>query len=100
MPRKKEVKMAYPDYISLTSEIWGISPEMAVGMLIVIGVWSLIWKGFALWKSAEKKQLVWFIALLIINTVGILEILYIFIFSKMSKKQKTTKSKLKSNKKR
>ena len=45
-------------------------------------VWVLIWKGFALWKAARQEQNYWFVALLIVNTVGILEIMYLFIFSK------------------
>lgn len=45
-------------------------------------VWSLVWKGIALWKSAKNQDKVWFIVLLVINSIGILEILYIFVFSK------------------
>jgi len=45
-------------------------------------VWSLVWKGFALWKSARNNQNVWYVVMLIVNTVGILEIIYIFFFSK------------------
>jgi len=45
-------------------------------------LWTLAWKGLALWKSARDSQKWWFIALLIVNTMGILEILYIYIFSK------------------
>ena len=56
-------------------------------MAIVI-VWTLPWKGYALWKAAQAKDVYWFCALLILNTVGILEILYIFLFSKMSGKKK------------
>jgi hypothetical protein len=44
-------------------------------------LWTLPWKGFALWKSARKGDSVWFIILLLVNTLAILEILYIFIFS-------------------
>jgi len=43
-------------------------------------VWSLIWKGIALWKSAQNNQPAWFVVLLVINTVGILEITYIWFF--------------------
>ncbi|MBS3091086.1 hypothetical protein J4217_01395 [Candidatus Pacearchaeota archaeon] len=46
-------------------------------------VWSLIWKALALWKSARMNQPIWFITLLIINTLGIFEILYIFLFSEI-----------------
>ena len=49
---------------------------------ITLIIWSLIWKGLALWKSAGKKQLIWFIAFLVINTSGLLEILYIFYLNK------------------
>lgn len=57
------------------------------GWLIVVAfilllIWSAIWKGIALWKAAKNGDLGWFIVLLIVNTVGILEILYIYVFSK------------------
>ncbi|MFA6190251.1 MAG: DUF5652 family protein [Candidatus Staskawiczbacteria bacterium] len=52
----------------------------------VIMIWSIIWKGIALWAAARNESKPWFIALLIINTVGILEILYIFYFSKKKSK--------------
>jgi methionyl-tRNA synthetase len=45
-------------------------------------IWSLSWKGIALWKAAKNRSMPWFIALLLLNTVGILEIVYIFFFSK------------------
>ncbi len=50
--------------------------------VVVVFVWSLIWKGLALWRAAEYKQLYWFIALMVLNTVGILEIIYLFYFAK------------------
>jgi|GEM_PF-944645 len=70
----------------------GISVETAVIIFIIISVWTLIWKGFALWKSCKKNHCIWFIILLIINTIGILEILYIYIFSEI-KLQKEVKNK-------
>ena len=48
-------------------------------------VWVLPWKGVALWKAAGNKQKKWFIALLIVNTLALLEIVYIFYFSKPKK---------------
>jgi len=51
-------------------------------------IWTIIWKGIALWKCGRNNQLHWFIAILIINTVGILEMIYIFFFQ-----QKITLSK-------
>lgn len=44
--------------------------------------WTLLWKGIALWRAAKSEQKYWYIALLILNTLGLLEILYLFKFSK------------------
>jgi len=48
----------------------------------IILLWILVWKGYALWTAAGAKHRGWFIALLIINTFGILEIFYIFFIAK------------------
>ncbi len=48
----------------------------------VLMLWVLPWKGVALWKAAKRSDQWWFIALLVLNTLAILEILYIFIWSK------------------
>lgn len=54
--------------------------------LIPLTVWSLFWKGWALWNASKNNSKPWFIALLVINTVGILEILYIFVFGRKKRK--------------
>lgn len=46
-------------------------------LIIVIGLWSAVWKGLALWRSAKLGHKVWFIVMFIINTAGILEIIYL-----------------------
>lgn len=51
-------------------------------LTLVLFVWALIWKGLALWRAARYQQMNWFVALLILNTVGILEIVYLFYFAK------------------
>lgn len=61
---------------------------MSVGLLAIIFIWSFVWKLIALWMSARKKHVAWFIILGIVNTIGILEILYIFIFHKLGIKEK------------
>jgi len=52
-------------------------------LLVVVVLWSLTWKGIAWWHAARKGHMLWFIAFFIVNTVGIFEILYIFLFSKI-----------------
>ncbi len=54
-------------------------------VLMALVVWSLYWKARALWKAAHHNSKPWFVALLLINTLGILDILYIYVFSKGKK---------------
>jgi len=54
-------------------------------LFTVVLIWSIVWKGLALWKAAHLNQKYWFVALLVINTLGILEILYIYIFSEKAR---------------
>ncbi len=51
-------------------------------LFFILVVWSAVWKGISLWKSGRNNQLAWFILLFIINTVGILEIIYLAFFQK------------------
>jgi hypothetical protein len=54
-------------------------------ILYLIALWTLPWKGVALWKAAKNSHKWWFIILLVVNTLAILEIIYIFYFSKPKK---------------
>jgi hypothetical protein len=54
------------------------NPVAFIGMLL----WMIPWKGVALWKAARNGHKWWFIALMVINTMAALEIVYIFFFSK------------------
>lgn len=50
--------------------------------IIPMALWTIPWKAVALWKSARNGSKPWFIVLMLVNTVGLLEIIYIFGFSK------------------
>ncbi|HLC87544.1 MAG TPA: DUF5652 family protein [Patescibacteria group bacterium] len=45
----------------------------------LLAVWEIVWKGMALWRAAKLNQKYWFIALILINTVGVLPIIYLLI---------------------
>ncbi|MBI3888035.1 hypothetical protein HY310_03125 [Candidatus Microgenomates bacterium] len=63
-------------------DFWGgLQPQEAF-FFYILSIWSLAWKGFALWKASKQNQRNWFIVMLILNTIGILEIVYLFRFSK------------------
>ena len=48
-------------------------------VILLVVVWSVIWKGLALWRAARLSQRAWFVGILIINTLGILEIIYLLV---------------------
>ena len=88
--------MVYEDIYVTLGEYLGVSAGAVLFLVMILSVWTLIWKGLALWKSSKKNSIPWFVILLVVNTIGILEILYIFVFSKISFKGK----KLKFNKRK
>lgn len=49
-------------------------------LFVVVVIWTIAIKGYALWTSAHAGQKWWFIALLLINTIGILEVVYLIWF--------------------
>jgi sorbitol-specific phosphotransferase system component IIC len=48
-------------------------------ILVILILWEAVWKIIALWKAARNNQLAWFICIAVINTVGILPIIYILM---------------------
>lgn len=61
-------------------------PQFPPLIIFILYIWSIAWKGLALWKAANYKQRNWFIVLLVLNTVGILDIIYLFFFAKQKLK--------------
>jgi hypothetical protein len=59
--------------------------------LLIGGVLSLPLKIMGVWRSAQNGQKGWFAALLILNSMGILELTYLFYFSKPDKKKLKSK---------
>lgn len=57
-------------------------PLLGILLPIVI-LWSIFWKGLALWHSAQRGQYWWFVIMLVVNTLGILEIIYLFGAAKL-----------------
>lgn len=56
-----------------------------MAIFLVMILWDLMWKGMGLWKAARNEEKYWFIAILIINSLGIVPILYIYVFQKGKK---------------
>jgi hypothetical protein len=52
---------------------------LEVVLLTILIIWELYWKGLALWRAAQRHQRVWFVIILVINSAGILPILYLLL---------------------
>ena len=53
-------------------------------VLVIVVLWDTIWKGIGLWKAAKQDSKLWFVLLLIMNTLGILPIIYLIYTWKKS----------------
>ena len=72
--------MAY----GLESSILAYMPFLLIpSVLLGILVWELFWKGLGLWVSARTGQRNWFISILVLNTLGLLPIIYLVFFQKI-----------------
>jgi len=66
---------------------WAQNSNFVAFLLTLVAIWSVVWKGLALWKAAKKDHKYWYVAMLVINTAGILEIIYLAFFQKKDKKK-------------
>ena len=57
-----------------------------VWLLLLVLIWSMVWMAIGMWKAARKNHLIWFIVFLLVHTIGILEILYVFVLSEVKRK--------------
>lgn len=53
-----------------------LSTSWVVALTLAV-VWELVWKGLALWRAGRRHDTVWFVILLLVNTMGILPIIYL-----------------------
>jgi hypothetical protein len=58
------------------------NPVIFASIIALLLLWTIPWKGYALWRAARNKDVKWFIVLLLVNTLAILEIIYIFKIDK------------------
>lgn len=67
-------------------ESYQITTQQAAWIAVLV-IWDIIWKGIGLWRSAQNGDKAWFVAMLIVNSVGILPIIYL-----LSHKEKGAKN--------
>jgi len=59
-----------------------LQSDTSILIFILLALWSLPWKGIALWKAAQLSHKWWFIIILIANTLALVEIYYIFFIAR------------------
>ncbi len=57
-------------------------PGWIIAIVVVLGVWEAVWKALGLWRAGVDRNLLWFVLMFVLNTLGILEIIYIFGISR------------------
>lgn len=61
--------------------------DISKGWIFIVGVlWVIPWKIYSLWIASKRNEKGWFVALVILNTFAILEIIYIFAIAKKKPK--------------
>ena len=70
----------------------GLTSGIPLVWIIIILVWTIPWKGSALWLAARNNSVWWFVILLLVNTIAILDIIYIFAFGRPALKQREAES--------
>ncbi|MEK7109157.1 MAG: DUF5652 family protein [Patescibacteria group bacterium] len=61
--------------------LWAL--VIAAPFIVLAILWSVFWKGLALWHAARRGQYWWFLIILFVNTLGILELIYLFVVAKL-----------------
>jgi hypothetical protein len=87
--------MQYNNLFNATTFGNGVMGAWMGAFFFPIMAWSICWKGWALWKAAKADSKIWFVILLLVNTMGILDILYIFVLGKEKKGKVVLKKKSK-----
>ena len=62
---------------------WGAWLPFLAPAFLLLAVWSLLWQALGMWHSARRGEWIWFVIFLLIHTLGILEIIYLFAFAKL-----------------
>jgi len=48
------------------------------GLILAVVAWTVAWKGASLWRAAKDDSKPWFVTLLVTNTLGVLDAVYLF----------------------
>ncbi|MFH1444592.1 MAG: DUF5652 family protein [Candidatus Peregrinibacteria bacterium] len=64
----------------------------ALSLLFLLAIFDLVLKGWAMWRAARMSKNWWFVALLIVNSAGILPSIFLLMTNKQYKQKTGTSS--------
>lgn len=70
-----------------------LTPAARAGLIAAV-CWTLAWKGASLWRAARNDSKPWFVALLLSNTMGLLDALYLFVIDRDRRELDTDEEKI------
>lgn len=77
MMRERDSMMQWRGPWAMDKRHGGPEPPVRAVIAAVVA-WNLAWKGASLWRAARNGQKRWFTTLLLSNTMGVLDAIYIF----------------------
>jgi len=82
----KNLILKYYHKKSFSGIIFCMSPHLLykipLSVVLLLTLWTLFWKGYAIWTAVKNNHRGWFVAILVLNTLGILDIIYLFWIAK------------------
>jgi phosphoglycerol transferase MdoB-like AlkP superfamily enzyme len=84
---------AFEQMVGLSTGTLGAWGPLVLVFAVIVAIGIIVLKGFALWYAAQASQRWWFIAMLVLNTLGILEAVYLFFFHKKGENLVQTETK-------
>ncbi len=69
-------------------------------LIVAVALWEVLWNGIAMWKSARRGHIFWFVIFLLVNLLGIPEIIYLIVTRKKSVANRMSVGKVSSKKKK
>lgn len=73
------MELFHPQY-GIPGMIFPFPYFMVFPLVMVVAAWIVGIKGYALWHAARNEQKWWFIGLMLVNAVGIPELVYLLWF--------------------
>lgn len=81
----------YMEFLTESGLSFGPRGAAFFGVLGILAVIDIVLKGWGMWRAARMNKQIWFIALLLVNSVGILPAIFLLLTKDEYKKMDAKK---------